>query len=280
MSKALQLFLATSLSLVASHVSLAEDCKLTAERTGQLAIAGAKRIAIEARAGDLTVKGRPGVSQVAAKGKACASDQTMLDRIQIEMRLEGEVLQVTARMPDITADDAPRNAYATLDLVVDVPDQLPLELIDSSGDMEVDGVAALDVTDSSGDIDISRVAGDLAVQDSSGDVEIDEVGKNLRIRDSSGDVEVEDVHGNVEVESDGSGSLEFMRVGQNIRIGHDGSGDIRISNVKGDARVDSDGSGEVNVSDVAGSFTLGSKGSGSVDVADVGGAVNIPAEHR
>ena len=242
MSKALQLLLAVSLALSGCTVSWADNCRVTAERTGQHPIAGAKRIAIAARAGDLEIQGQKSASQVSARGTACASDQKLLDLIRIELRLDGEVLRVNALMPDIDADDAPRNAAASLDLRLEVPDHLPIELMDSSGDTEIDSVAALEVTD------------------------------------SSGDVTVEDVHGDVEVEADGSGSLAFDRIDRNVMIGHDGSGDIRISNVKGDARIDSDGSGNVNVRNVAGSFTLGGKGSGEVQVAEVKGAVSIPPE--
>ena len=279
MQKALQLLLAASLWITGCHVSIADDCRVTAERTGQHAVAGAKRIAISARAGDLKIRGRQGASQVSARGTACASDQRLLDLIRIELRLDGEVLRVNALMPDITADDAPHNAQASLDLVLDVPDNLPLELTDSSGDTEIDGIASLELTDSSGDLRISRVAGDLDIRDSSGDLWVDDVGKNVKLEDSSGDVSVEDVQGDVEVTADGSGSLEFDRVGS-VKIERDGSGDIRIANVKGNARIDSDGSGDVNVRDVAGSFTLGGKGSGDVHVAEIKGAVSIPPERQ
>ena len=278
MSKALQLLLAVSLGLTGCTLSFADDCRVSAERTGQLPVAGAKRIAIAARAGDLDIRGQKGASQVSARGKACASEQKLLDLIRIEVRLDGEVLRVNALMPDVDADDAPRNANATLDLRVDVPDNLPIELMDSSGDTEIDSVATLEVTDTSGDLRISRVNGDLDVTDSSGDLWIDEVERNVRLRDSSGEVTVEDVHGNVEVEADGSGSIALDRIDHNVTIGRDGSGDIRISNVKGDARIDSDGSGDVNVRDITGSFTLGGKGSGEVQVAEVKGAVSIPPD--
>lgn len=280
MSKALQLLLAASLVLTGCEVSIADDCKFTAERTGQQAVAGAKRIAITARAGDLTINGRKGATQVAAKGKACASDQKLLDLIRIELRLDGEVLHVDTLMPNVEADDAPRNAQAWLDLELEVPDNLPIELIDSSGDAEIDAIASLDMTDSSGDLRISRVSGDLDVRDSSGDLWIDEVGQNVRLRDSSGDVSVEDVHGDVQVEADGSGELKFARIDRNVTVERDGSGDIRISKVKGNARIDSDGSGDVDVRDVVGSFTLGGKGSGEVHVAEVKGAVTIPPERQ
>jgi hypothetical protein len=280
MSKALQLLLVGVLWLAGCYVTNADECKFTAERSAALAAAGAKRIDITARAGDLRISGQKGATQVEARGKACASDQDLLNAIQIQLRLDGDVLRVIVVMPDISADDAPRNASASLDLVVDVPDNLPVTLLDSSGEAEITGVASLNVTDSSGDLRVTRIAGDLDVRDSSGEVWIDEVGNNVTLRDSSGDVRVRNVNGDVRVEADGSGNLELIRVGRSVTVDQDGSGDIRIGDVKGNARIESDGSGDIDVSGIGGSFTLGGKGSGDVHVAEVKGAVNIPPERR
>jgi hypothetical protein len=280
MSKALQLLLVACLALAGCEVTFADSCRVSADRSGQLPVAGAKRIAITARAGELDIKGHKGATEVSARGKACASDQKLLDLIRIEVRLDGDVLKVNALMPDIEADDAPRNAEASLDLRIEVPDNLPIQVIDSSGDAEIDSVASLVMTDSSGDLRITRVGGDVEVRDSSGDLTIDEIGKSVRLEDSSGEVSVEDVHGDVLVEADGSGSLTFDRVDHNVTVSRDGSGDIIMSNIKGDARIDSDGSGDVRVRDIGGSFTLGGKGSGEVQVAEVKGAVSIPPERQ
>jgi hypothetical protein len=280
MSKALQLLLAGALWLAGCYVTYADECKVTAERSATLSAAGVQRINITARAGDLRVNGHKGANQVAARGKACASDQGLLDLVQVEMRLDGDVLRVTVLMPNIEAEDAPKNARASLDLVVDLPDNLPVTLLDSSGDTEITDVAALKVTDSSGDLRITRVTGDLDVVDSSGDLWIDDVGNDVKLRDSSGDVRVRRAQGSVYVEADGSGNLDLEQVGRNVTVDQDGSGDIDIVDVKGDARIDSDGSGDIDVTHIGGSFTLGGKGSGDVQVADVKGTVNIPPERQ
>jgi hypothetical protein len=280
MSKALQLLLVGVLWLAGCYVARADDCKVTAERSATLSAAGAQRIEITARAGDLRVSGHKGANQVSARGKACASEQGLLDLIRIEMRLDGDVLRVTVLMPNIEADDAPRNARASLDLVVDLPDDLPVTLLDSSGDTEIADVAALKVTDSSGDLRIARIAGNLDVVDSSGDLWIDDVGNDVKLRDSSGDVRLRRVQGNVQVEADGSGNLDLEQVGRNVTVDQDGSGDIDIVDVKGNARIESDGSGDIGVRRIDGSFVLGGKGSGDVQVADVKGTVNIPPERQ
>jgi DUF4097 and DUF4098 domain-containing protein YvlB len=280
MSKALQLLFVAVLWLAGCYATFADECEFTAERSATLTVAGAKRIEITARAGDLTITGQAGAKDVSARGKACASHQNLLDLIQIQVRLVDDVLHVDTLMPDINADDAPKHANATLDLILNLPDNLPVTLLDSSGDTEIRAIAALNATDSSGDLRISQVAGDLEVRDSSGDLRIEKTGGNVKLRDSSGDVWVKDVRGDVLVEADGSGELSLERVGRNVTVDSDGSGDIRIEDVQGDARINSDGSGDIDVHDITGSFTLGGKGSGDVRVAEVKGKVSIPPERQ
>lgn len=280
MSKPLQLIIVAVLWSAGCCAAVADECKFTAERSATVPAAGAKQIEITARAGDLTITGQAGAKDVSARGKACASDQKLLDLIQIEVRLVGDVLHINTLMPDINGDDAPRQANAYLDLVLKLPDNLPVMLLDSSGDTDITGLASLSATDSSGDLHIFQIAGDLDVSDSSGDLRIERTGGNVKLRDGSGDVWVKDARGDVRVEADGSGELSVEHVGRNVTVESDGSGDIDIEDVEGDARIDSDGSGEIDVEDVMGSFTLGGKGSGEVHVEGVKGAVSIPPERQ
>lgn len=280
MSKALQLLLAVALWLTGCYATIADECKVTAERSAQLAVAGAKRIEITARAGDLRIDGARDATHVKASGKACASEQKLLDLIQLELRLDGEVLHVDVRMPDIDALDVVGSAYATLDLAISLPDLLPLVILDSSGDTEISGVASTNMTDSSGDLRIRAVTGDVVVRDSSGDLWVEQVSGNLSLLDSSGEIDVADVRSDVLVEVDSSGSIELERVGRNVRIQQDSSGDIEIADVQGSVQIDSDGSGSVDVRGVGGAFTLGSKGSGDVRVAEVKGSVVVPPERQ
>src|SRR5690606_10816349 len=106
------------------------------------------------------------------------------------VRREGNEILVETTLPQ--NDDGGwtwgRNQYAYLDLQLALPDNLPVQAIDSSGDAEFSDLASLEVEDSSGDLEIERIGGALVVGDSSGDLEIEGAG-SLRLRDSSGDVE-------------------------------------------------------------------------------------------
>jgi len=91
--------------------------------------------------------------------------------------------------------------YASLDLTVSVPGDLPVEITDSSGDMTLESVRVAKVLDSSGDIDVERVSGDVRID-----------------RDSSGDIRIAEIGGNVEVLADGSGQVRVTSVKGTVRL--------------------------------------------------------------
>jgi DUF4097 and DUF4098 domain-containing protein YvlB len=257
---------------IAAH---AEDCKFSADRSGKIPVAGAKRVEIRAGAGDLRVTGHEGASDISATGKACASTQELLDQVQLEVTRAGDVIHVDVQMPDMSGIRI-GNAYATLDVVVDLPDNVPLFAVDSSGDASFQHVATADISDSSGDLTIDDVTGDLKVRDSSGDLEIERVTGNLQLEDSSGDIEVDDIRGDVTVYADSSGSMTIEHIGKGVHVIQDSSGDIDIVDVKNDVVIDSDSSGEVDVRKVGGNFTLSHKGSGDIKTADIAGTISLP----
>jgi hypothetical protein len=275
MSKGLQLLLCALVGVMAFTAARADDCKFTAERSGKVSVAGAKRIEMRAGAGDLKVTGKRGAGEVSGTGKACASTQELLDQVQLKVTREGDVIHVDTPMPDLSGFKI-GNTYATLDLVVELPDNVPLVAIDSSGDAKFQHLATADISDSSGDLTIEDVTGDLKVRDSSGDLEIDRVTGNLQLEDSSGDIEVEDVRGDVTVAADSSGSMTIEHIGKGVHIVQDSSGDIDIVDVKANVVIDSDSSGEVDVRKVGGNFTLSGKGSGDIKTAEISGTVSLP----
>ena len=275
MSKGLQLVLCVLIGVAGFIAAHAEDCKFTAERSGKISVAGAKRIEIRAGAGDLKVTGRHGAEEVSASGRACASTQALLDQVQLKVTRDGDVIHVDVQMPDLSIITI-GNTYATLDVEVDLPDNVPLLAVDSSGDARFQHVATADISDSSGDLTIEDVNGDLKVRDSSGDLEIERVAGNLQLEDSSGDIEVDDVRGDVTVYADSSGSMTLEHIGKDVHVIQDSSGDIDIVDVKNNVLIDSDSSGEVDVRKVGGNFTLSHKGSGDIKTADISGTISLP----
>ena len=232
-------------------------CRFSAQREGSADLAGVTKVVITASAGDLHVVAKADARRIVARGNACASTQALLDELLLEVRREGDVVEINAGPRRDSKVVVIGNAYSNLDVGIALPPNLPLEIRDSSGDTEVHGVAS------------------LVLDDSSGDIRVRDVG-SAEIRDSSGDISVIGARGDVTVTFDGSGDIVIEDAGGNVEVGSDGSGDIRIRGVKGNVVIGADGSGDILVRDVGGDFTLGNGGSGDVIKANIAGKVSVP----
>ncbi len=244
-------------------------CKVSADRSGQLDLAGIEKVVIRAGAGDLRVTGSASASRIEASGKACASSQEMLDQTLLSVRRDGNTATIETTMPD-------RNdGHSSIDLGVALPSNLPVEAQDSSGDASLRGLKSLSIQDSSGDLEIESIAEAARVRDSSGDIEIEKAG-SVRLEDSSGDIEVEEIRGDVEVTSDSSGEIRIEEIGGKVHIAQDSSGGIHIEKVKGNVTIDTDSSGAIVVDTIGGDFTVTDDSGGGVKHRNVTGKVSVP----
>lgn len=242
-----------ALAAAAASVGVARaDCAFSAQRAGSIDLAGVTRVVVNAGPGDLNIVADAKAQRIVAKGKACASTQSLLDSLLLEVRREGDTVHIDAGKRGGDPIVVIGNAYASLDVGIALPPRLPLEVRDSSGDTEIQGAERLSLDDSSGDIRIRQV-GTAEIKDSSGDIIVDGATGDVTVTfDSSGDISIDDVGGNVEVGSDGSGEIRIQRVQGNVLIGADGSGGIFVKDVRGDFTLGNDGSGEVVKVNVAG----------------------------
>jgi DUF4097 and DUF4098 domain-containing protein YvlB len=183
------------------------SCDETASRAADVSVGDATRI------------------RVRATGTACAPTQEDLERVTLTAERVGTDIVVEAHTDDTNG---------RLDLTLEVPDTVPLEVEDSSGSLRIYDVAAVDLRDGSGGIDIDGVAGDV------------------RVTDGSGGIDIVAVRGSVTIEDDGSGGIDIADVGGDVIIEEDGSGGIDVADVQGDFIVKRDGSGSVRHSGVAG----------------------------
>jgi len=265
----------------ATALAWGDDCKFRAERAGGVDAKGIEKVVIRAGAGDMKIVGRSSAVRVEARGAACAGTQELLDGSQITIRREGNIVYVETTLPQSTDGgwNWGKNQYAYIDVGIALPSNVPVEATDSSGDTNVEDLAALTIQDSSGDLEIHRIAGLADVNDSSGDLDIDDVG-SARVRDSSGDIEIEKVRGEVDITSDSSGDIHVAQVAASVHIGQDSSGGIRVEDVKANVIVDSDSSGDIYAGHVGGDFTVSEDSSGDIDHDSVGGKVTIPENKR
>jgi len=227
------LVIATLLALPGTAGAWGSDCKFTAERKESLDTRGVERVEVFARAGDLTVRPATG-TVLSATGPACASSEKFLEQTQIELRRDGDVLQVLVQVPDNMQGIG--IIYASLDLTVAVPAALPVEVTDSSGDMTLDAVRVTRITDSSGDILAKGLPGDVEIEDSSGDITVQQAAGAVRIADSSGDIIVRGAR-DVLIPRDSSGDISIERVSGNVRIDQDSSGQVQVSGVQGTVKI-------------------------------------------
>lgn len=242
-------------SLLLGAAAAAADCGHTAQRTGEQDAAGVKRIVIVAEAGDLVVHGKAGGTRVVARGRACAESASQLERVQLETSRSGDTVTVRAQIERESRTSWSDGPF--LDLDIEVPDNVELDIEDGSGDAVLRDLGKVVMEDGSGDLKATKLAG-------------------LRLVDGSGDIDIADC-GELVVE-DGSGDLVARRISANVLIEEDGSGDIDLQDVAGWVRVRDDGSGSIYVAGVKGDLTVDSDGSGSIDHKNVGGKVSIPTE--
>ena len=235
----------------------ADDCKYEKDIDLALDLSGTDTLAIAAGAGSLKVTGVSGSDEAVIQGKACASKEEWLDQSDISTTT-GKRAEIAVKLPqDNGSWFSWGNNYARIDLVIEVPENLSLDLSDSSGGMYLTNVASTKLKDSSGEIEIEDARGSITINDSSGDIEIKGVAGDLTIEsDSSGGIYGEDIDGAVLVERDSSGDIRFTNVGKDVIVERDSSGSITVVDVGGDFRVLKDGSGNIRSSNVKGDTEL------------------------
>lgn len=244
------------ITLVLSAPLQAWDCKYSRTIDDTLDVSDAELIKIAAGAGELDIVGERGRNDVSIRGKVCVSKEEWLDEVSIESS-SGKTSRIAVKLPDIDGWSITGNRYASVDLELVVPADIALNVQDSSGDLEIENVAAVTLKDSSGDIEIENVSGSVEIKDSSGDIEVRDIAGDLVIpSDSSGSIRGSDIEGSVLVENDSSGDIRFSNVGQDVTIRNDSSGDIEVKTVAGDFTVMHDGSGSIESSNVEGEVDI------------------------
>ena len=266
---------ATILALAAASPAWADDdCAHRASRDLDLPATGVATLEVLAQAGTLQIRGEPGLTQVRARGVACASREADLAQIRLVQRREGDRLVVAVEMPE---SSGLWDGQRRLDLELRVPARLALDVSDSSGEASIEGVASLRVQDSSGGLRIANVAGAVRVHDSSGSVDVRDVGSLHVPVDSSGDIVASNVRGDARIDVDSSGSIELRRIGGDARVDQDSSGELRFSGIGGGVTVGNDSSGDIVAEDVGRAFIVRHDGSGGIEHRGVRGEVRIPA---
>ncbi|HEX8274048.1 MAG TPA: hypothetical protein VF615_15530 [Longimicrobiaceae bacterium] len=248
---AASLALALGAALLPSHLAAQRH---SSPRDAVVDARGATRLRVDALAGSLRIEGRPGLREVRIRGVARANDRKYLDAMRLAADRSGSEVRVAVEIPEVRV--LLGRVQRVLDLVIEVPEGMAVDVDDSSGETEIRRVGALRVKDSSGELVIEDVRGDLDVTDSSGGVSIAQVAGGVRVTDSSGELRIRDVRGAVVVDEDSSGEIDVRDVRGDVLVREDGSGGIRVDGVGGNLTVRDDGSGGVRVGRVAGTVRV------------------------
>src|SRR5437763_1631 len=110
----------------------------TAPRNATVDAQGAARIRVEAGAGSLKIVGRSGISEVRVHGTARASRREWLDDIKLKAERHGDEVSIVVDIPN--DDRGWGDGERALDLDIEVPNRVALDVEDGSGDAERRGV--------------------------------------------------------------------------------------------------------------------------------------------
>lgn len=243
--------------LLAPFTAFASPCKFEAPRNLQLDLAGVTSVQIDVHSYDLHLIGNDSNKGLNLTGRACASDKSALQQLQVTQHREGDQLRIDIGGDSHFSFNLFGSSYANLEVTVQMPASMPVTVGVGSGDADVSGVRQLQSIVGSGDLHVRQVAGKFSTSVGSGDVDATDVG-------------------NLEVGSVGSGDLKASGIKGDARIGGIGSGDVTLRQVGGSVSASTLGSGDLTVNDVAGDFTLAAKGSGDVNHSGVKGKVSVP----
>jgi hypothetical protein len=236
----------------------ASPCKYEAPRNLQLDLAGVRSVQIDVNSQDLHLTGSDNARGLTLTGRACASEQAMLDKLQVTQRREGDQLLIDiGNTGSFSFSLFGGSSYSSLDVTVQLPANLPVTVRVGSGDADVSGVQQLQTNVGSGDLHVRQVSGKFGTSVGSGDVSATDIGS-------------------LDLGSVGSGDFKAEGIKGDARIGSIGSGDVTLRNAGGSVHADTLGSGDLDVSDVGGDFSLGAKGSGDVNHSGVKGKVSVP----
>ena len=254
---------------------------------------GVTKLLVFAGPGDLRVEARPGVSEVTATlkisypGDKATAEQHISEKMGKYLKKKGKKLTLKAGyLKKIKS----KYKKAEIDLVISMPENVYLDLRDTTGDIHVSGIKKggrildgkgdltltnsggklITLNDGSGKMTITGTSGKLKINDKRDDMNIKQHRGELVINSSKGNVYVEDVEGRVRV-SDKSGDIYLKRIQGKVKVTNK-SDDVHLSSIMGNVEL-KDGKGDVSIQDVKGNLKVKSDKAGKFAVQGVTGKV-------
>jgi hypothetical protein len=253
-----QLILAALLLAPAAAMAHNGECAFHADRNLDLNLSGVRSVTFVVNAYELHVEGSAPGGKGIVRGKACASSQDVLDRLEVTQHREGDTLMVELT-DDRRGGWSFGSNYSDLKVDATVPANIPVTVNVGSGEAKARGLASLDSSVGSGEFEVHDIKGAFNSTVGSGQLKIDNTGP-------------------VNVSTVGSGSFTASGVNGGVHIATVGSGEAKLRDITGDVTVGTVGSGEIDVDGVKGNLTVNTKGSGDVSQHGVTGKVDVPRD--
>lgn len=204
MKRTLVWLLALPLMAACSDYDDLGGCSNDLEFEDAISAAGRTTLRIMADDGELSVVGRPGLTQVRVFATACSSSRRTVEDIDFDLFGTGTSVELETFVP--TRDNA------HLDLVVEVPIDMAVVIYHAAGNIDVRDVDLVYINDDRGHVEVRNVLFDVEVVDESGDIFVYNVDGSVDIDDGDGDIDVEDVGGDLFVRFDTSGRINYRNV--------------------------------------------------------------------
>jgi DUF4097 and DUF4098 domain-containing protein YvlB len=214
---------------------------------------GVRRLRVEVPAGDVRIVGRSPGNTVRVLGRRCGSRGDVLDGLALGVGQRGGELRIKVEIPTHLFSRT-QGTVARIDLEIEVPRELSLDLNTSLGNVELTDVGSVRLEDRLGDVRIAGVAGTLILESGPGDVRIRDVRESVRLTGGVGPIELEHVGGDVIV-AGRTGRGLIRDIGGSVGIQRH-AGDLRVERVAGDLTVQRLENGEVRHHEVRGTVRL------------------------
>jgi DUF4097 and DUF4098 domain-containing protein YvlB len=266
------------LAVSTSCVSVMADQTLRTQ-TKSFPARGVSAARLETGAGLLEIIGVADLPEIEVRaeyrcnGAFSVDAQRILDNLRLVMELRGDTFFLKSEH----LDSWNWGDRGWIDVYINLPDSIDLEVDDGSGTVSVVGMGRnVEIKDGSGEIELIDIGGNIRINDGSGEIRIRNAAGEVSIDDGSGSIIVNDVAGDLIIPHDGSGEIRVQNARRNVSI-DDGSGSIDVRHVGGSVRI-RDGSGSIDVNDVAGDLIIPRDGSGSIHYSRVMGKADVPED--
>ncbi len=254
---ALLIVVSVSLDLATPSYSIAawgSNCEHSRDVNREVPLGDATLLKVAAGAGMLKIVGAER-DTITIDARLCSDSKEQLEHMSVSDEKSGDTLEIETRF---SQGGFRKKSWqsAAIDLTLTVPNSIAMDVADSSGAAQLDGLLSLVMVDSSGELTIKNITGDVDVTDSSGALTIKNVKGSVAVTDSSGSIDVKNVVNDLLVRVDSSGGIEASNIGGDVLVKRDSSGSIEVTDVAGDFRVAKDSSGGIRYDNVGGKVSL------------------------